>query len=347
MELSNQQGTKFISINFDWLWRYFPIRRSTKEDIKWFLFTVFPFLFRKWVIFQNWKYAKVFRGSAANPRQRAYWQRKFNNRYSIALPTSDFLTIDPNNQKKLAVVVHVFYPEVFREIVSLLTQPSRGDLWLYLTGPPEVLEEIKPLIPAVFQHVKYFPVKNHGRDILPFLSVLPHIFQDGHELLLKLHTKYSNHLNRREHWRNDLLSKLIGEGMINRAMDIFEKNPLVGIVGPAGNILPMQLYYAANGERVQRLSNQMGIEDMQLSDMNFVAGSMFYATKSALMPIVKLGLNENDFEPEAGQTDGTMAHVVERLFAAALLKAKLCLADTDYDFENPVLTVSKVNHFIV
>jgi hypothetical protein len=42
-----------------------------------------------------------------------------------------------------------------------------------------------------------------------------------------------------------------------------------------------------------------------------------------------------------------MAHVVERLFAAALIKANLTLADTDYDAENPVLTVSKVNHFIV
>jgi lipopolysaccharide biosynthesis protein len=109
----------------------------------------------------------------------------------------------------------------------------------------------------------------------------------------------------------------------------------------------MHLYYAANGERVQRLSNQMGISNNQLRDLNFVAGSMFYATKAALMPIVELNLNENDFEPEAGQTDGTMAHVVERLFAAALLKTDLCIADTGFDFEKPVLTISKVNHFIV
>lgn len=343
----NKQNTEYKYHDFQKLWKFVPVRRSFKETMKNILFTIFPLVFSNWAIYQNWKYAKVYRGMAVKPWQTAYWQRKLNNQYTFPIPESNQKNCIPAKGKSLAVVIHVFYPEVFREIIMYLTQPVMDQLYLYFTGPQEILEEVKVLIPEVFQNVRYFPAKNHGRDILPFLQILPQVFNDGHELVLKLHTKYSNHLNRREHWRNDLLSKLIGEGMINHAIEIFEKNPCVGMVGPAGNILPMQLYYAANGERVQRLSKLMGLSNGQLRDLNFVAGSMFYARKEALKPVLDLNLLETDFEPEAGQKDGTMAHVVERLFAAALIKSNLQLADSAYNFEKPVLTVSKVNHFIV
>jgi lipopolysaccharide biosynthesis protein len=333
--------------DFQKLWKYFPVRRSFKEMMKNILFALFPFVFSNWAIYQNWKYAKAYRGSISKPWQTAYWQRMLNNQYTIPIPGQGEKKDTPPPKKSLAVVIHVFYPEIFREIIMHLTQQIKVDTSLYLTGPGHILEEVKVLIPEVFKVVNYLPVKNHGRDILPFLQILPQVFNDGHEQVLKLHTKYSNHLNRREHWRSDLLSKLIGDGMINHGLEIFEKNPFVGMIGPYGNILPMQLYYAANGERVQRLSHRMGLSDKQLRDLNFVAGSMFYATKTALMPILQLDLRESDFEPEAGQKDGTMAHVVERLFSAALITANLHLADTNYDFENPVVTVSKVNHFIV
>jgi lipopolysaccharide biosynthesis protein len=119
------------------------------------------------------------------------------------------------------------------------------------------------------------------------------------------------------------------------------------MIGPAGNILPMQLYYASNGRRVKELANRMGVNDNQLADLNFVAGSMFYARREALLPVLNLNLAEADFEAENGQKDGTMAHAVERAFAAGLIASGFQLADTDFNSENPVLTVSKVNPFIV
>ena len=190
-------------------------------------------------------------------------------------------------------------------------------------------------------------VENRGRDILPFLKILPQIFDDGNELLLKIHTKKSNYLNRKDLWRNDLFNKLIGNGAINKALSILENNPSIGIIGPANHILPMYYYYGANALNVLNLSKMMGVESCCLNGLNFVAGSMFYATKEALLPILNLGLNVGDFEIENNQTDGTMAHAVERAFAVSLLAAGMQLSDTNYNNINPVLSVSKDHYFTI
>lgn len=337
----------YVFHDFDKVWKIFPVRRPIKESVKSLLFNWFPGIFQNWEIYQNWKHARVYKNRRLKFWQLKYWERKLFTNYTINLKSFDDSLNRTSLETRLAVIVHAFYTDIFQEIYEALLRVEKTNISLYLTGPENILNEIKAALSQNSLPVQYFPVKNHGRDILPFLTVLPKVFEDGHTLFLKLHTKRSNHLNRRDHWRNDLFSKLIGNKSVDRVMEIFHLNHTIGIVGPYGNILPMSLYYAANGRRVKEVALKMGVADKQLQDLNFVAGSMFYARKEALKPVLDLNLSETDFEPEAGQKDGTMAHVVERLFAAGLIKSNLQLADTAYNSEKPVLTVSKVNHFIV
>ena len=347
MKSSNRQNNNIVG--FNWLWRYFPLPRSIKEDIKWVLFTLFPFLFNKWVTYQNWKNARVYRNNKLNVFKRVFWRRKCQRSYPISIPNLSMKNSTSAKHKGgLAVVVHVFYPEIFKEIIDLLRLHQNVDFSLYLTGTGHVLSEIKPLINSKdYSSVYTLETANHGRDILPFLKVLPKVFEDGHNIVLKLHTKGSNHLNRKDHWRKQLFSKLIGKGSIENAMKIFQCNPNIGRGGPSGKILVKREDGVAKGKRVQELSDKMGLKKEQLQDLNFVAGSMFYARREVLKPILNLNLTENYFEVEAGQTDGTLAHAIERGFAAGLIVAGLQLADTKYSLENPVLTVYKKNKHII
>jgi lipopolysaccharide biosynthesis protein len=237
--------------------------------------------------------------------------------------------------------------EILIEILQMLKQSDYQKIFLYVSTPPEKTKTIENILNLSSFPYRLMEAENRGRDILPFLKMLPQIFADGNDLVLKIHTKKSNHLNRKDLWRNDLFNKLLGYGAINNAISIFGANPNIGIIGPAKHILPMYDYYGANALTVINLGKSMGVNDCQLSNLNFVAGSMFYATKEALLPILNLNLHDENFEIENNQTDGTMAHAIERAFAVALIAANLQLADTDYDAHNPIVMVNKDHHFTI
>ena len=101
------------------------------------------------------------------------------------------------------------------------------------------------------------------------------------------------------------------------------------MIGPSGHILPMSLYYGGNAQKVLSLSLEMGLKKEQLQNLHFTAGTMFYARREALLPVMALGLAESQFETEDKQLDGTMAHALERVFASGLIASGLIMADTN------------------
>ena len=55
---------------------------------------------------------------------------------------------------------------------------------------------------------------------------------------------------------------------------------------------------------------------------------MFFARLDALKPLMNLSIQDEDFEVEAGQIDGTLAHAIERMMAASAYAASLSLKTT-------------------
>jgi lipopolysaccharide biosynthesis protein len=72
---------------------------------------------------------------------------------------------------------------------------------------------------------------------------------------------------------------------------------------------------------VRALAKRIDVDLPSSLAPDFPSGSMFWARSMALGPLLDLGLSFEDFPPEQGQTDCTLAHTIERLYAIACERA--------------------------
>jgi lipopolysaccharide biosynthesis protein len=223
----------------------------------------------------------------------------------------------PDSNRPIAVVIHAFYEDVFDEILSYIENIHSISLKLYVTTPIELFESIQSKLQRRKFDFYILPVSNRGRDILPFIKIMPEVFKSDHDLLIKVHTKKSVHREDGDLWRKDIFRQLLSEKAITSNVDYLVNNPEIGILGPTGHIVPISLYLGSNEERLTQLAARMGVASDALKSLNFVAGSMFIARAQAVVPLINIALPETNFEEEAKQVDGTLAHALERLFSVS------------------------------
>ena len=216
-------------------------------------------------------------------------------------------------QNKVAVVVHLFYPDIWEEIQAYL-QKLEINFDLFISVPPHIeKQEIRTLWDAMpTAHI--YRTENRGRDVLPFLQIMQIIGVETYQYICKIHTKKTGESDLGFVWRKLLYYDLIGSNeVVNDTLFLLDNDSTIGMVTGKNTILDSQRYTYGNAANVKYLSHQSGIvhEDFYL----FPAGTMFWTRSEIVAPMVKL-LEEDklDFAPEAGQVDNTIAHAIERFF---------------------------------
>jgi lipopolysaccharide biosynthesis protein len=131
-------------------------------------------------------------------------------------------------------------------------------------------------------------------------------------------------------WLKDILGKLVSPGRAKEIIQTFNDNARVGIVGPQRHIVPMTTYWGSNQKRVLELAARLGVDSEKVMAAPFVAGTMFYGRISGLEPLLNLAISVQDFEPESGQIDGTMAHAIERILTITVISANQKVVSTDW-----------------
>ncbi|MFQ1790737.1 glycoside hydrolase family 99-like domain-containing protein [Aeromonas veronii] len=222
-----------------------------------------------------------------------------------------------SHQNRLAVVIHAFYLDILEEIIQELQGVATCQIKLFVTTPNQQEQAARAVLQASGLDYHLLPLENRGRDVLPFLKIMNSVVAEGYDYIVKVHTKRSKHREDGDKWRDDLYSKLITPQAIDNAMDIFKAQSKVGIIGPEGHIVPMNFYWGSNAEKVEKLCYRMGYKLDDIRELNFVAGTMFFARVDALKPLMSLGLTDDDFDIEAGQVDGTIAHAIERIISVS------------------------------
>ncbi len=156
---------------------------------------------------------------------------------------------------------------------------------------------------------------NRGRDVAPKLIGFATV-HDRYEYVLHLHTKHSSHASGLAGWRGYLLETLIGSPEVVRGVfEAFAQTPRLGMLAPQ-HIDEMRpwIRWGTNFDTAEALAARMGFPLPRRAPLDFPSGSMFWVRGAALRPLLDLNLSFADFPDERGQTDGTLAHAIERLY---------------------------------
>jgi lipopolysaccharide biosynthesis protein len=94
-------------------------------------------------------------------------------------------------------------------------------------------------------------------------------------------------------------------------------NPDVGVVIPCHypRLHPEGISIGVNYDQMQRILTKIGVRLLPNQYIEYPVGSMFWFRGNALAALADLNFDWADFEQGYEQTDGTLAHGMERCFA--------------------------------
>ena len=211
-------------------------------------------------------------------------------------------------------VMHIWYPELLEELAVAL-HASGIDWRIVITTAGEREQAVREQVALLGLDARIEVFENRGRDILPFLHVANRLLDEGVSTVLKLHGKRSTHRQDGDTWRRELLDKLLSPERAGRILAAFGSDHTLGLVHAEGHLQPLDYYWGANEANVDYLTRRLGIPAPEVSSDSFIAGTMFWARPAALRLLLDAHLGVTDFDAEAGQVDGTLAHAIERVFS--------------------------------
>lgn len=243
---------------------------------------------------------------------------------------------------KIAVQIHVYYPELLHEILNLLHNvPIKIVLLISTNSEDKKSQIVEILAQSDFLSYQIKVIENRGRDILPL------ILGFGQELLkydiaLHLHTKKSPHNSQLVGWRKYIYSILLGnQSEVSDLLNLMVNDKKIGILYPTiyKPVIPL-MRIGGNEINMRKIINLLGeaYEDFEMiNTKDFPAGSMCWFKPKCLKKFINSSLSIEDFEKEQGQDDSTMAHAIERMLPYIALKAgyttaKIC-PDSWKEFE--------------
>ncbi|MHC1728005.1 MAG: rhamnan synthesis F family protein [Syntrophobacteraceae bacterium] len=251
-----------------------------------------------------------------------------NSYASSSLIDIDLIQQARSPQGNIAIHLHMFYADLIHEFASYVNNmPFPYDLYVSVCDHKALARARQLFVDLTFcKEINIKLVRNRGRDIAPFICTFGDEFKN-YDYIAHLHGKKSLYNDgATQGWREYLCEGLLGSpDRIRRIFSLLGGGKPYGIVYPQVFVrLPyMANTWLANRGLAQIWCRRLGMADIPGGYFDFPAGSMFWARGDALAPLFNAKITLDDFPEEAGQTDGTLAHCIERLFVLSSLKQGL------------------------
>jgi FMN phosphatase YigB (HAD superfamily) len=275
---------------------------------------------------------RMFRGFPAYEAWRQQRLDRAKHVIGVAGRFAELSDVDPlpTPPGRIAVHAHMYYPELAAEFADQLgNMPFPYDLFVSVvddqgrmtceaafTGLPKLDRLTVEIVP------------NRGRDIAPMLCAFGDRLKD-YELLAHVHSKKSLYnKGATDGWRAYLLASLFGSSdRLRRIFGLLSDDTAMVFPQSFHRVPYFAATWLANRATGTAWCHRLGISRIPTSGyFDFPIGSMFWARTDALRPLFEAGVTLDDFEPEAGQSDGTLAHALERLLGLVARDSGMQLA---------------------
>ena len=253
-----------------------------------------------------------------NLLSQAMLDRPYSGQQLIIEKNPDNHNIPPLiDEVRIAVHAHVFYTNLLSEIIECTNRiPAPFDLILTTDSVFKKDEILRNVGSSRSRNVRVSVCENRGRDVAPFLFEMTkcHLLYD---YICHIHTKKTEQTIFGDEWRKYLYDNLLpSEDGIKSILSMFESIAELGLVYPAPFFAISDNMWLPdpNQPMTLELLERMGLHtDISSRGMVYPAGTMFWIRAKALEPLIELDLSTQDFPPEGGQFDGTLAHAIERV----------------------------------
>lgn len=228
--------------------------------------------------------------------------------------TRESISSGPAKMDVLAII-HCFYIDIAIEIFELLL--PRRDLFYVLatTDSDAKADELHACLDRLGIEHKVVVAPNRGRDVAPMICEGADLV-DSFKYLLHLHTKKSPQSRQLNGWREFILNSLVGSSaIIEDCIELLSGNTKIGMLAAPhySDLVCNSINWGFNQQNANKILDALGIIKHPTSPLDFPSSTMFWARTEAIRPIFQLGLTYLDFDDEKAQTDGTMAHAIERI----------------------------------
>ena len=220
-----------------------------------------------------------------------------------------------NINKSIAVHIHLFYVDLLGEFVGYLNHiPYEFDLFISCQEGTNVsyVKKFARCIKCV-NNVEVQIVPNRGRDVAPLFVAFADKIRK-YDYFMHAHSKKSFYSGEEKvSWRRYSLNSIVGSEDIVRKIFWMLENEEIGLVYPDDHFeVPSFAYsWLSNVAEGRKLLERMGIP-MDQGIFSYPLGSFYWAKTDAVRQLFEIQLNLEDFPEEARQTDGTLAHAIER-----------------------------------
>jgi lipopolysaccharide biosynthesis protein len=149
---------------------------------------------------------------------------------------------------------------------------------------------------------------------------------DGYAAVCKIHTKRSPHRDDGDHWRRHLMAGILPAGCTAATLARFLAWPEAAIWVADGQHYRSSDWWGSNRERVAQILARVEIRPE--GDLAFPAGSMYWLKPPMIAMIKALMLAPEEFDVEAAQLDGTLAHAFERTLGFVVAAGGMLVVET-------------------